>query len=302
MVSFTTTALAVLALSSSIFAAPIEQKENALAKRFSGARMTYYYTGVGLGACGNYHPDSDWTVALNSAQYGGGYPGPECGKTITITYNGMTAQATIQDECPTCPYGGLDLSPGLMEHFGAIGNGVIYGDWEYGSGAAAPATTSQAPTSTYVAPTSTYVAPTTTWTPEPSTSTTPTSTYTPPTSTYVAPTTSSTPTPSSSSVAPITSSSTLISSVVESSAASSSVASSSSSVASSSLAVSSVASATRTISAAALISSASTTAASGTATASATASQSASTTGQDGNLEMLAEVIINFGRLVIEAA
>jgi hypothetical protein len=38
------------------------------------------------------------TVALNSAQlaqYGGGYPSSACGKTITISYKGKTAQATM---------------------------------------------------------------------------------------------------------------------------------------------------------------------------------------------------------------
>lgn len=33
-------------------------------------RGTFYYTG--LGACGQYSKDSDYMVALNSAQYGGG--------------------------------------------------------------------------------------------------------------------------------------------------------------------------------------------------------------------------------------
>lgn len=46
--------------------------------------------------------DSDSMVALNSAQYGGGYPGPQCFKSITIQANGKTQVATIMDECPTC--------------------------------------------------------------------------------------------------------------------------------------------------------------------------------------------------------
>src|SRR5947209_5246715 len=40
----------------------------------------------------------DEIVALNVNQYGGGYPGPECFKSITITVGGKTAQATIMDE------------------------------------------------------------------------------------------------------------------------------------------------------------------------------------------------------------
>lgn len=40
----------------------------------------------------------DKIVALNVAQYGGGYPGPYCFKSITIWYGGKTAQATIMDK------------------------------------------------------------------------------------------------------------------------------------------------------------------------------------------------------------
>lgn len=52
-------------------------------KRGFGGRATFYATG--LGACGDWNNDSDFIVALNSAQYGGGYPGPECGKQIQIS-------------------------------------------------------------------------------------------------------------------------------------------------------------------------------------------------------------------------
>jgi len=41
-----------------------------------------------------------YIVALNSAQYGGGYPGPQCFKSITITGGNRNghAVATIKDE------------------------------------------------------------------------------------------------------------------------------------------------------------------------------------------------------------
>jgi hypothetical protein len=116
MMSFATTFITLLSLASTALALPVpaaHQNE----KRYSGVRMTYYDTSVGLGACGNLNQNSAWTVALNSAQFGGGYPSPECGKTITISYGGKTAQAVIQDACPSCPYGGLDLSPSLFQHF-----------------------------------------------------------------------------------------------------------------------------------------------------------------------------------------
>ncbi|EEB87320.1 hypothetical protein MPER_15377, partial [Moniliophthora perniciosa FA553] len=39
---------------------------------------------------------------LNSAQYGGGYPGPNCFKWITIEVNGKQVDAQIMDEGSTC--------------------------------------------------------------------------------------------------------------------------------------------------------------------------------------------------------
>lgn len=86
-----------------------------LQKRSYSGRATYY--AVGLGSCGQNNVASDYIVALNSAQYGSGYPGPQCGKQIWISYGGQTTTATIMDECPGCGYGDLDLSQGLFEHF-----------------------------------------------------------------------------------------------------------------------------------------------------------------------------------------
>jgi hypothetical protein len=100
-------------------------------KRFSGT-ATYY--AVGLGACGKHNRPSDYIVALNSAQYGGGYPGPNCFKHITITSGGKSANAIIMDECPTCGYGDLDLSQGLFEHFAPTSKGVFEMQWTFGGG------------------------------------------------------------------------------------------------------------------------------------------------------------------------
>lgn len=138
-------------------------------KRFSGSRWTFYATGQG--ACGKWNNDGDFIVALNSAQYGGGYPGPQCFKQIVMSYGGKTTTATIVDECPGCPYGGLDLSPGLFSFFADQGKGVINGEWHFaGDGGDAPPpppkpTPKPKPTTTWTPPPK----PTTTWKPEPTT-------------------------------------------------------------------------------------------------------------------------------------
>lgn len=103
-----------------------------LHKRFSDSRWTFY--DVGLGACGKHNTPDDFIVALNTPQFGGGYPGPNCFKTITMTFNGKTTQATIMDECPGCPFGGLDLSRGLFNFFSSPDAGVIYGTWNFNGG------------------------------------------------------------------------------------------------------------------------------------------------------------------------
>ncbi|MGP9019361.1 RlpA-like double-psi beta-barrel domain-containing protein [Streptomyces sp. BR1] len=96
---------------------------------FSHARATFYSTG--MGACGITNNDGDFIVALNSAQFGSGFPSAQCGKKIKITYKGKSATATITDECPGCPYAGLDMSPALFSHFENQDKGTIYVDWKF---------------------------------------------------------------------------------------------------------------------------------------------------------------------------
>ncbi|KAG6335157.1 hypothetical protein ID866_3941 [Astraeus odoratus] len=113
---------------------------------------------------------------------------------ITITVNGRSTQAQIMDECPGCPYAGLDFSEGLFKFFADESAGVLYGSWVFGSGA--PATTSTptpTPTTTWQPPTTTSLpTPSTTWSPPPtttSTSSAPTTTTTWSTSSAIQPNT-----------------------------------------------------------------------------------------------------------------
>ncbi|KAF5386808.1 hypothetical protein D9615_001859 [Tricholomella constricta] len=172
-----------------------------LHKRFSDTRWSFY--DVGLGACGKYNVESDFIVALNTPQYGGGYPGPNCFKTITMTYNGKTA-------CPGCPYGGLDLSRSLFRFFAAESVGIIHGTWSFNDGSGAPPPPPPPPpkptTKEWKPPTTWIPKPTTTWRPKPTTTWTPepTPTWTPepePTTTKESSTSSSSSSSSSSSQA-----------------------------------------------------------------------------------------------------
>ncbi|EKM55664.1 uncharacterized protein PHACADRAFT_256446 [Phanerochaete carnosa HHB-10118-sp] len=175
-------------------------QNHTLSKRFDDARFSYYE--AGQGACGATNSDSDSIVALNSAQFAGG---SNCFQMITISYNGKSTQAQITDECPGCPYGGLDLTPGLFSFFASEDAGIIYGTWNFGSGAAPSPSPSPTPAPT---PTPTPT-PTSVWTPPVIVVTTSSSTSSPPppppttsSSTEAqksSSATSSTPTPSTSS-------------------------------------------------------------------------------------------------------
>src|SRR6266436_6972820 len=123
--------------------------------------------------------------ALTPFQQFGNVPGssPMCGKAITITYNGKTANAVVDDkvnflchpvllapcvsslppQCPVCPFGGLDLTEGLFNFLaGGLGAGVIYADWTVGGGGGdAPARTTSSPPPPPPSPTTHYVPPTT---------------------------------------------------------------------------------------------------------------------------------------------
>jgi hypothetical protein len=66
------------------------------------------------GACGETNVESDFIVALNAFQFGTGYPGPNCFKTITMKYNGKKVIARIMDMVcfsPKCQRSNRKLSP-----------------------------------------------------------------------------------------------------------------------------------------------------------------------------------------------
>ncbi|KAJ7573848.1 hypothetical protein C8J56DRAFT_1173315 [Mycena floridula] len=140
----------VLVAASAVIASPyqnapvkrVKGSENStlsLVKRdtFENKEMTWYPTDTGADACtGKNHQDSDWYVAMGSAQFGDG--SACCGKQLWITYNGKSTVTTCVDECTSCPqWGQIDLTKGLFEFFtnGDLNIGTIYGSWSYvGSG------------------------------------------------------------------------------------------------------------------------------------------------------------------------
>ncbi|ORY24586.1 RlpA-like double-psi beta-barrel-protein domain-containing protein-containing protein [Naematelia encephala] len=111
-----------LLASSAALASPVPATEVKVEKRSSSGLATYFE--VGLGACGWTNANEDLIVAINSDQYDNG---DHCGKWLTIKNkaNGKTVEAYAADECPSCDWGSLDLSPQV---FGKLT------DWDYDEG------------------------------------------------------------------------------------------------------------------------------------------------------------------------
>ncbi|MFJ8443166.1 RlpA-like double-psi beta-barrel domain-containing protein [Kitasatospora griseola] len=126
-------------------------------------RATHY--DVGLGACGVRSSPGEMVVALNSAEFGSGYPGPHCFQKIRIQHGTRSIVATIVDEAPGAPFHGLDLSAGAFQALGGnVNDGVMDVSWDYVGAAPKPGPTTKPPTPK---PTSTTKPPT----PKPTTTT-----------------------------------------------------------------------------------------------------------------------------------
>jgi hypothetical protein len=93
---------------------------------------TYYSPGVGLGACGAQHSDTQLVAALNVAQFGGYVnptDSPACGACIVISGPKGSCKVTIVDKCPGCQHGDLDLSPAAFGEIADMAAGRVKISW-----------------------------------------------------------------------------------------------------------------------------------------------------------------------------
>jgi expansin (peptidoglycan-binding protein) len=128
---FSSNLLKLSALALAVTAAPLSKRA-----QYTG-RATFYNAGDSIGNCGWQSSGSEFVVALNTPQYGSTSDVSQyCGQTVTITYQGNTQQAKVVDSCPTCPYGGLDMSTSLFSALtdGDMGLGEMQVQWSFGSG------------------------------------------------------------------------------------------------------------------------------------------------------------------------
>jgi len=116
--------LSLLAIITLVVSAPIDITRTH-EKRYTG-RGTWF--NAGLGSCGKHNSNSQPIIAVNHGQY----KRAMCGKwvTITNTKNKRIARGYVEDMCPGCPWGALDMSKGLFKLLEPnLGVGVLAISW-----------------------------------------------------------------------------------------------------------------------------------------------------------------------------
>jgi len=96
-----------------------------VARGFNGD-ATYYATG--LGSCGKTNQDTDFIVALSTAEAN---HGAHCGKKIRVHYGKKTIDCTVADTCPGCSRYSIDLSPSAFKALAPLDAGRIKVSWNY---------------------------------------------------------------------------------------------------------------------------------------------------------------------------
>ncbi|KAK4662219.1 uncharacterized protein QC763_701580 [Podospora pseudopauciseta] len=96
--------------------------------------MTYYE--VGPGACGHDDSGKGYThniVAISSALVSGQDAGDACGRRISIKgHDGKKVTAVVRDKCPSCPPGGIDVSPKVFKELvGSLDVGKTEVSWTF---------------------------------------------------------------------------------------------------------------------------------------------------------------------------
>ncbi|KAJ5745435.1 hypothetical protein N7520_010617 [Penicillium odoratum] len=90
-------------------------------------QMTYYDTATSASnpsACGT---TNDGLTELVLALPVGIMTDSDCGKTVTITYGGVTKSGTVVDKCMGCDDGSVDLSRAFFEEFDSLSAGRLSG-------------------------------------------------------------------------------------------------------------------------------------------------------------------------------
>lgn len=109
-------------------------RKKSSSKNYSG-KATWFIPSVhggSMGACRKYEADDDYVVAMNAVQYGPmNKVSDVCGKRVRIYHDGKSVEAVINDACPECKYGDLDLTKPVFGTLGKFKTGILDITWEY---------------------------------------------------------------------------------------------------------------------------------------------------------------------------
>jgi hypothetical protein len=134
-------ALAATVVSAAPNVAVVEAPTASMEKRsFNGLATVYEQLG-GFGSCGNKNPDSAKIAALSNSFMKNQFKSPYCGRKIKLTNTGSndgvggkgrSVVVTVQDTCPSCNQGHVDLSVGAWN---ALTNNAPWGtvniNWDF---------------------------------------------------------------------------------------------------------------------------------------------------------------------------
>ncbi|KAJ6108034.1 Allergen Asp f 7 [Penicillium sp. IBT 18751x] len=90
-------------------------------------QMTYYDTATSSSNPSSCGTTNDGETELVLALPVGIMTDSDCGKTVTIEYNGVTKTGTVVDKCMGCDNGSVDLSRAFFEAFASLSEGRLSG-------------------------------------------------------------------------------------------------------------------------------------------------------------------------------
>ncbi|CAM0136273.1 hypothetical protein VKS41_006923 [Umbelopsis sp. WA50703] len=120
-------AVLALALTSATMAAPVEKRSS---YKGIGTWFIPASEGGSTGACGPQESNHELIGALNAPQYGDmSSKSSWCGKKVKVSSGGKSVIVKINDACPECKHGSIDLTQAAFEKLASLNTGVVDITW-----------------------------------------------------------------------------------------------------------------------------------------------------------------------------
>ncbi|KAL4244646.1 RlpA-like domain superfamily protein [Abortiporus biennis] len=125
--SVLSTGLAFSSLVSASLMPAVYQRDDGLPHTVNTGRTTFFNPGVGV--CGDVNTANDFIVAINSVFFDAFRRTQICNQTMLVQAFGKTLAVKVVDECPTCGFNNIDLSPAAFEFFAPLSTGAFQVQW-----------------------------------------------------------------------------------------------------------------------------------------------------------------------------